>query len=341
MKRFFSLTGIMLTFCFTILFSASTQATVVDKAGAEGRWVNPITDTCWRCLFPLSIGSVPVGTGSNGLSDTTNPASPIQICPYGIFYRMGLAIGYWEPFAVTDVTRVPGNMVNMGGIQINLGKVGMGTGGQSDRGADGAGAFYHVHWYKYPLIEWLNIMTSTGCFQPGDMDIAYMSEVDPMWSDSTLSLLINPEAALFGNLVAQSACALDAVSSSVAGYPLAPLFWCAGAQGSMYPFTGFVSNEFSPLEASVLLSERMDSKLHREGIIMDTIGADLAVCYEYPSPIIPKDRYRYQMINMIPDAASCHAFGGSTQLWGTYHTLPTSRKNFGYLMWRKRNCAYT
>ncbi|CAO94962.1 conjugal transfer pilus assembly protein TraU [Erwinia tasmaniensis] len=340
MNRFIRAAGAVMAFCFMLMFSMQSQAASVDKAGAEGRWVNPITDTCWRCIFPLSIGSIQVGKGGNGLSDTNNPSSPIQLCPVGILYRIGLAIGYWEPFAVTDVTRVPGNMVNMGGIQINLGKVGMGKGGQSDQGAEGAGAFYHVHWYKYPLIEWLNIIMSAGCLQGGDMDIAYMSEVDPMWSDSTLSLLINPEAALFGNLIAQSACALDAVSSSVAGYPLAPLFWCAGAQGSMYPFTGFVSNEFSPLEASVLLSERMDAKLHREGIVWDSIGVNTSVCYEYPSPIIPKDRYRYQMVNMIPDAHQCHAFGSTTQLWGSYHNLPTSKKNFGYLIWRKRNCAY-
>jgi conjugal transfer pilus assembly protein TraU len=85
--------------------------------------------------------------------------------------------------------------------------------------------------------------------QTGDMDIAYLSEVDPMWNDSTLSMIINPEAALFGNLIAQAACAADAAASS-AGLPLSPLFWCAGAQGSMYPFTGYTSGEFSPLESS-------------------------------------------------------------------------------------------
>jgi len=323
----------MLAVCFVLI----PKTSFAKGAAAEGRWVNPITDTCWRCMFPMSLGNIKVASGS--LPDTINPASPIQLCPMGVFYRVGLAIGYWEPFAITDVTREPGNMVNMGGISINLGRVGTGTGGQSDRGTEPL-AFYHVHWYKYPLITWLNIILSAGCMQGGDMDIAYMSEVDPMWNDSSLSMMINPEAGLFNNLIAQSACAADAISSSTAHVPLAPLFWCAGAQGSMYPFTGFVSNEFSPLEASVLLSERMAAKLHREGLVWDSIGVNTAVCYEYPSPIIPKDRYRYQMVNMIPDVAQCHPFGETTQIWGTVHTLPTSKKNFGYLIWRKRNCAY-
>lgn len=128
--------------------------------------------------------------------------------------------------------------------------------------------------------------------------------------------------------------------ASTAGVPLDPLFWCAGAQGSMYPFTGFTSNEFSPLEASLLVSERMAFKLHREGLVMETIGADVAVCYEYPSPIIPKSRWRYQMVNMYPEPNDCHPFGTTTQLWGSVHNSPATKKNFGYLMWRKRNCVY-
>lgn len=330
MKRFLLALTVL---CAGLL--SHTASAAVTNAG-EGRWVNPISDVCWTCLFPMSLGSIPLAAGPQ--PDTTNPVSPIQICPYGIFYRIGLAIGYWEPMAMTDVTREPGVMVNMGGFKIDLGKVGTGTAGQSDRPV--AGGFYHVHWYKYPLIYWLNIITSEGCMQTGDMDIGYLSEVDPMWGDDTLSMIINPEAALFGNLLAQGACAADAISSS-AGYPLSPLFWCAGAQGSMYPLTGTVSSEYSPLEASVQVTERMAFKLHREGLVQNTVGADFAVCYSYPSPIIPKERWRYQMVNMVPDVLSCHAFGASTQIWGSVHNPPTTKKSFGYLIWRKRNCVYT
>ncbi|MBU9828797.1 conjugal transfer pilus assembly protein TraU [Rahnella sp. FC061912-K] len=326
-----------LILCLTLIWTAFLCAPVqaASTNAGDGRWVNPISDVCWKCLFPMTLGSIQLASGSH--PDTPNPASPIQLCPYGIFYRLGLAIGFWEPVALTDVTREPGVMVNMGGFKIDLGRTGTGTGGQSDKPSPGA--FYHVHWYKYPLIYWLNIITSTGCMQTGDMDIAYLSEVDPLWNDSTLSMIINPEVSLFSNLLAQGACAADSIAST-AGVPLDPLFWCAGAQGSMYPFTGYTSNEFSPLEASVLVSERMAFKLHREGLVMETVGADVAVCYEYPSPIIPKSRWRYQMVNMYPEASDCHPFGTTTQLWGSIHNAPTSKKNFGYLLWRKRNCAY-
>ncbi|VDA68282.1 TraU family protein [Klebsiella pneumoniae] len=75
---------------------------------------------------------------------------------------------------MTDVSRSPGCMVNLG-LQYQS---------RQDRYGDrekgrqaGERRFYHVHWYKYPLTYWLNIITSAGCL--GDMDIAYLSEIDP------------------------------------------------------------------------------------------------------------------------------------------------------------------
>jgi conjugal transfer pilus assembly protein TraU len=313
-------------------FISSAQAAAPE---CQGKFVNPITDICWQCIFPISIGSIQVSPGI--APDTTNPASPIQLCPMGILYRVGLAIGYWEPMALTDVTRAPYCMVNLGGFSLGVANVGTGTAGQSDK--DSPGAFYHVHWYKYPLTYWLNIITSVGCLQGGDMDIGYLSELDPMWNDSSISLIISPEAMLFNNVIAQGACAADAIASTFYK-PIDALFWCAGSHGSMYPFTGYTSNEFSPLQSSVLLSERMAFKLHRQGMIMNTIGADRAVCFEYPSPIIPKERWRYQMVNMYPDVALCHPFGRSVMSWEIGHNMPNDRKNFGYLLWRKRNCVF-
>ena len=101
---------------------------------------------------------------------------------------------------MVDVTKEAGRMVSMGGMSINLGQIGRGT--EDNSIGDVPGNFMQVHWYKYPLIAWLNIITSLGCMQVGDMDLAYMSELDPMWNDSSLSAVINPEAFIFNNIVA-------------------------------------------------------------------------------------------------------------------------------------------
>ncbi|SLX22654.1 conjugal transfer pilus assembly protein TraU [Klebsiella pneumoniae] len=163
--------------------------------------------------------------------------------------------------------------------------------------------------------------------------------IDPTWVDSSLTTILNPEAILFANPIAQGACAADAMASAF-HMPLDILFWCAGSQGSMYPFSGWVSNESSPLQSSLLVSERMAYKLHRQGQIMESIGKDKAVCYEYPSPIIPKERWRYQMVNMYPDSGQCHPVGRSVMRWEAGKNPPNTRKNYGYLMWRKRNCVF-
>ncbi|MGS0238173.1 conjugal transfer pilus assembly protein TraH [Escherichia coli] len=86
------------------LLAGHVPAASADSA-CEGRFVNPITDICWSCIFPLSLGSIKVSQGK--VPDTANPSMPIQICPAPppLFRRIGLAIGYWEPMALTDVTR--------------------------------------------------------------------------------------------------------------------------------------------------------------------------------------------------------------------------------------------
>ncbi len=263
---------------------------------------------------------------------------PLQICPLvPVGYRIGMAIGYWEPFALTDVTRSPYCMVNLGGFNIPVGKVGAGNAGQEDRPV--AGGFYHVHWYKYPLTYWLNIIMSIACLQRGDLDIGYLSELDPTWDDDALSLILSPEALVVANPIAQGACAADAIKT-VKGKPINALFWCAGSHGSLYPFTGNISDEFSPQQSSVLLSERMAFKLHRQGMILNSIGEDQKVCKEYYSPIMPKDRFRYQMVNMHPDTKACHPFGRTVMAWEAGHASPNTKKNYGYLIWRKRNCVF-
>ncbi|MBB9303970.1 TraU family protein, partial [Escherichia coli] len=62
----------------------------------------------------------------------------------------------------------------------------------------------------------------------------------------------------------------------------------------------------------------------------ETIGKNNAVCNEYPSPILPKERWRYQMVNMYPDSGQCHPFGRSVTRWETGKNPPNTKKNFGY-----------
>lgn len=324
---------------FTLIWSLGLSPFASAGELCDGNWINPITDVCWECIFPMSIGNTKVSSGS--LPDTTNP-SAIQTCPFPppIFKRVGVAIGYWEPSAVTDVTRSPMCMVNLGGMQIGgFKKALIGSASKAGGREDGrTGTFYHTHWYQYPLISWLKIFSEDMCMQGGEFDIGYMSELDPMWNDDLLSVFVNPEAVLFGNPIAQFACVADAIAADT-NLPLDALFWCAGSHGSIYPFTGTTSTENSPLNQAVLMSERMNFKLHRQGVVQDTFPYDTAVCFSGSVPIVPKERYRYQLVNPIPNANACHPYGRNVMRWQVGHDTPTTSKNYGYLIWRKRNCV--
>lgn len=300
-----------------------------------GNFVDPITDVCWDCIFPLSIGNVTTGK-SKGNPDTANPSMPVQFCDTGNIIRPGVAIGYWEPSYLVDVTTEPYCMVNLGGFSMAKGKMGSGYVNKSK--SSNQGGFYNVHWYQYPLMSWLNMALNLGCMQMGDFGVAYLSELDPTWSDDEMAAILSPESILFGNPIAQGACAVDA-GASMFTTAINALFWCAGSHGTMYPLTGYVPNEVSPFKTSLLVAERMVFKMHRQGLVLNTLGKDKAVCHAYYSPILPKSRWRYQMINKNP-LDRCDAVGRIPMFWEKGLNIPTDRRNYGYLFWRKRNCVF-
>lgn len=329
----------------SVLFPSKAHANYNDASNevpevkhCQGKFVNPVTDICWSCLFPISIGSIKVVGGKN--PDTENPSLPICACPAPppVFVRIGISMGYWEPISLVDISRHPFCLVNLGGISLDIGKF-YGSGNVDKSSPEQGGSFYYAHWYVYPLIYWLNLLTDALCMQKLDFDIAYLAELDPTWRDDELGFIINPEAAIFGNPVAQAACALDAVAST-AHLPIDKLFWCAGSHGSMYPLMGKVQAHLGGVQSSALLTERMTYKMHRMGLVWNSVGKNSpALCQNYPSPIIPKSRYRYQMTNPLPAASDCRPFGYTTTLWGSMHEYPYKGEDFGYLVLRKRNCC--
>ena len=114
------------------------------------------------------------------------------------------------------------------------------------------------------------MLLDNACLEKGAFDIAYITEIDPLWADSETSFIINPDVALFSNLVAQAACAVDCVAAT-AGFPLSELFWCAGCQGSMFPLTGWVGSKIGAVQSSSLLVSRITNKLHRQFLMLSLI----------------------------------------------------------------------
>lgn len=323
--------------CSILLLLAAQEI----QASCQGRFVNPLTDICWSCLFPITIGGVNVS--GSGYEDTPNPSGFLCMCPRPPLNLLtpGVPVSFWEPARLVDVTRTPYCLINMGGIQMAGGNRMQGRGTVADKGHAGGlkRSFYQVHWYVYPVIYWLELLTDFICLEKASFDVAYLTELDPLWNDDETGFILNPEAVLFGNPIAQAACAADCGLASI-GFPNDVLFWCGGCQGSLYPFSGTIAAHVGGVQASLLTVQRFMAKLHRELLLHGYMGRE-GQCQKYPMPIIKKTQYKTQMVYPIPSTGrgGCHPLGRSETLWATGREFPYQGEDFGYLIWRKRNCC--
>lgn len=303
----------------------------------QGKFANPITDICWSCLFPITLGGIRIMT--MGQEDTGNPGGFLCTCTDPL--RIGIKTAFWEPARRVDVTRTPYCFVSLGGIKIDPG-IRAPEGEVRLQQDNTKQSSYQVHWYIDPILYWLEVLLDFICLETGSFDVAYITEVDPTWNDDELTMLLNPETFLFGNPIAQAACAGDCVLSSF-GFGSNVLFWCAGCQGSIYPLNGHVQAHVSHVQASSLLVQRMTAKLHREFLMWGTSGED-GLCGIYPSPVMDKTQYKYHMLYPIPQTQKinrrcCQPYGRTTALWGAGKSYPYKGEDFAYMIFRKKNCC--
>lgn len=325
-----------------VIFPLSSNANVTCK----GHFVNPITDVCWHCLLPISIGNMQIGASSIAPSkrDTKNPSSPLCGCTKGGILIPGVSIGFWEPARLVDITRTPYCMTNLGGLPLGTDTKKTSSYHQAYDRRGKQTSFYHVHYYVYPPIYWLELITDFMCLEQSQFDVAYMSEFDITWNDPKMQALLNPEALLFGNPITQAACALDCASSTLAT-PIDSMFWCAGCYGNMYPFSGANADHVGGIQNSSLLTTRIISKMHRLGLAQETSTSDARIngpiCRKHRALKIKKSQYKLQLVNpkSTSGAIGCWPLGLSDMLYSSFKEYPYDGQDFGYLIWRKRNCC--
>jgi conjugal transfer pilus assembly protein TraU len=299
----------------------------------EGKFINPITDICWECVFPITVSGINV---TPGYKDPIKYRLKGCVCG-GVPPKVGIPITFWEPTRLVDVTRHAYKLLGLGGIKIgketvkNRGSVGYADGDTTRT------SFYHVHWYVYPVFHWLEVLTDFICLEKGSIDVGYITELDPLWNDDQLSVVINAEAALFSNPLAQLACIADCTSANL-NKPMDKLFWCAGCEGSLYPFTGTVPHHVGAVQASSLLVHRMIAKLHRSYLLRGFDERNF--CEARFMPVIKKSNYKTQLVFPIPQTVGpCNMLGRSDIIWGTGKSYPYGGEDFVYLVWRKKQCC--
>ena len=305
----------------------------------HGRVINPITDVCWQCLFPLTVGTNTLGT--RGIApDIQTDAHAICSCTSNGNVTVGLNIGFWEPIRTIEIVREPFCFPSLGGAKIASGTFAPAHGRTPNPKKRGhRTSFYQVHWYHTPWLYLLEILLDTRCLEQSAWDLAYMTELDPLWDDSQATYLLNPDVALFSNPVALGACAADCVAGTLAT-PRDELYWCAGCAGSIFPLTGWVNAHITPLQAWSLLTQRFTLKLHREGVQWASYGKD-GQCAPRLEWIMAKSAYRTQIQYPSPETqgACCRPFGASTAIDAIGKTPPIYGEDGAFLIWRRRDCC--
>lgn len=293
-------------FGFLLLFFCYSSSAVDTCVDAEVFGEKLITGVCWNCPFPMRMFGLSLGSGDvpSGAADASSLIDGACICNgLGGQPQLGVLHGSFHPSRLVEIVRQSYCSPTLGGIKLNNSYLNNGHAPQYRDDGDGGNprGFYHYHYFAFPLYAILDLLNIVTCSEDGftDVDIMYMSELDPTWNDPDMARLLVPETDLFANPLAVVQMTVDCVASSL-GRPINKIYWSAGCWGHLYPFSGDDTNS-SRVEGSSLLATRALAALHRRGLAKSTIGID-AACGATYFPTIQKSMYKMSMLFPFPEA---------------------------------------
>lgn len=327
-----------------LIFMSPGLAVAANPVCQDAKIFEKIIDQiCWSCFLPMRIMGVgPAPDGAAGNDRFCQCTDRMGVPEYG------WTLGYWSPVRLAEIVRTPWCSPSLGGIQLQDDLFSLGHGVDRGEGSEGSLSFAQYHWFSYPIMEMLQILFLSDCQvdQYHDFDLMYFSEIDPTWNNDLTALFLNPEALVFANPIAKLWCVADCTTTT-AGHQQEKSWGCAGCDGNLYPFTGFVADTDDPVRNSSLLMQRALASLHRKGLAAKSMGED-AMCERVFWPTIPRSQYKTSLIFPVPEASTtgpagkcCHPLGESTNVWsvaaGGRHR--PGKEDFVYLIWRYRDCC--
>lgn len=296
-----------------------------------------ITDLCWRCFFPIKMGPVKLGIGPT----PSDAGGGFCVCPGRLgIPSPGITMGMWQPTHIMESTRAPMCSPSFGGAMLG-GSSSLGALSMGGSGGEGQGDSYRqFHLFMFPVGAIMDMFNNTVCAPSGfDLDILFMSEIDPTHDNEPLSMLTTPEAFLYASAPAQAACAIDAAAASTYK-PIKAMPWCVGAWGSLYPMTGNRTSSTSQPKDAALGMARGLGMMHRRLLLKKTYGVG-ATCRNIPWPQLPKQQYRFQIQHPIPQPLMNEWMGRSTLLEREAHHLPGVGEDFVNINWTWESCCVT
>ena len=168
-----------------------------------------VRGVCWSCLFPMRL----MGIVQFGKGDIPEGASKKSVCACegnGDVKEYGFTLGFWQPARLVELVRQPYCSPTLGGtvMRKSFRSWGMKDGAN---GGSSSNQFYNYHYFAFPLYEILELLNAPQCNADGyfDLDLMYLSELDPTWSEEELAMFTNPESAVAANPLMQAAGVAD------------------------------------------------------------------------------------------------------------------------------------
>ena len=308
--------------CLIALFGVA----YANPQESEGQILNPMTEICWKCAFPIQIpGDGKIPSACVCLKDGT----------------VGVPLKFWEPAAIVEVTRTPYKFVS---LNLDLSpksardRGGVRTGGTSES------SFYHVHYIPFPVFRALAAVPGFECMKEWkEVNPPWCSEWDPSWKHPELAkIFTDPDFDHSPEMIAR--CSEDCREIKN-GKETDKYWWCAGCLGSVYPLSGHVAHHVSPLKSSALLVYRMLGKIHTiRWWAMGPNGYDPedpqgGWCGRQSLRRMPKTFYKMQLLRPVA-IKRCFGLGEPTESWGKKTTMPLRGEDFAYLVWNEKRCCF-
>lgn len=327
----------------TITDSSTTDSSKLLCPDAQFWGKAMLTDVCWSCMFPIRLFGATIHDGDNFVPDGATEKTFCSCDGNSVIPAFGVTAGAWLPARLVEVVRKPYCSPIMGGMSFNN-SVRLWGGSKQTETDDSDKTFFNYHYWAFPLYAILELFTQTNCNAGGlrNLDMMYMSELDPTWNVDELAFFMNPEAVIFANPLAVAACTVDCAKTTATGKPMTSLWWCAGCWGNLYPFSGNIASDGSAPRDTSLLTARLLSSMHRKSLAHKTYG-DNALCGGTIYPMLPKQQYKLSTLFPIAEADGrcCHAIGESTFRWGENRSIPGVGEDYVYMVWRYADCCLT
>jgi len=296
-----------------------------------------ITDICWKCVFPIRVAGSTISPPTENKVPDGAANKPVCICKDELGVpHVGLQTSFWEPYRLIEFQRTPGCLSVLNGTKMSINPLHRGRHGYTP---DNSTLITHYHYYSFPVLYMLSMFAGKGCNPGGysDLDLMFLSELDPTWYDMELSIFTNPEALLFANPASAVSCMADSIAS-LADNPITAMFWCAGTWGLVYPLSGHINAERGVIKSTSLASVRVLTQLHRRGFAWKTIGNE-SMCNGVVVPYFPKNQYRFSLIWPVPETQKNHHVGELVELWGSGKLIPVAGEDPIYIIWRWIDCC--